>query len=91
MKTIKDISGEVFLYMKRHFTLSDDDKLNQTTIHIGEKNRYLFSNKKRIKKRMYAVIEKEFESYVDGREKIGIVMKTIKEFIDQIRKIKKGG
>lgn len=90
MKTIKDIPSEVFLYMKRHFTLSENDKLKQTIIYIGEKNRYLFSNKKRIKNRIYEIIEKEFEGYVENREKKGIVMKTIKNYIDQIRNIKKG-
>lgn len=57
------------------------------SIYIDGKTRFLNSNKKRIKKKIFEVIEEKFSYLVDTKEKKGEVMKTIKTYIDSIRKL----
>lgn len=79
---------EVLNYMKRHFLITDvKEDVKTQSIYIDGKSRFLYSNKKRMKNKIFEVIESKFPFFVDTQEKKGEVMKTIKIYIDQIRRM----
>lgn len=82
------MNNELLNYIRRHFLITDPKEGEKDqTIHIDGKNRYLNSSKKRIKKKIFEVIEEKFPYLVDDEKKRSDVMKTIKTYIDLIRKV----
>ena len=82
------MNNEVLNFMKRYVVVIDPKKGDpDQSISINGKTRFLNSNKKRIKKKIFEVIEEKFPYLVDDEEKKGDVNKTIKTYIDLIREL----
>lgn len=72
--------------MKRHFIVTDQKESNsERSIYIDGKSRFLYSNKKRIKRKIFEIIKEKIPQTVDTPEKISIAYKTIKDYINQVR------
>lgn len=82
------MNNEVLNFMKRYVIVVEPKKGDpDQSISINGKTRFLNSNKKRIKKKIFEVVEEKFPYLVDTREKKGEVMKTIKTYIDLVREL----
>lgn len=82
------MNSVVLNFLKRYIIILDPKPNDpDLSIYIDGKTRFLNSNKKRIKKKIFEVIEEKFSYLVDTKEKKGEVMKTIKTYIDSIRKL----
>lgn len=82
------MNDELVIHIKRHIVITEPNNGEKDkSICIDGRCRYLNSNKKRIKKRIFEFIENKFTYLVDEEEKKKKAMKTIKTYIDLIRKI----
>jgi len=80
------MNNEVLNFLKRYvFVLEPKENDPDLSIYIDGKTRFLNSNKKRIKKKIFEVIEEKYPYLVDDDDKKAKVFKTIKEYIDKIR------
>lgn len=83
-----EIDNEILIYMRRHFDIvkrENEFSRNTVSIYIDGKSRFLNSNKKRLKNKIYEIIENKFPHSVKTKDSSSKVMKTIKCYIDEIR------
>ena len=80
------MNNEVLNFLKRYIVILEPKPNDpDLSIYIDGKTRFLNSNKKRIKNKIFEVIEEKYPYLVDDDDKKAKVFKTIKEYIDKIR------
>lgn len=87
------INKDLFFYLVRHYRAQFPKNpiycLDKPHLTIVSREYKIEGNKQYLKNKIYSIVEEEKPEWVDTKENISRTYKTIKEFLDSAKNIKK--